>query len=328
MNNITHVAFVLDKSSSMSHLSAPLIKVVDNQIKYLAEKSKEWDHEIRVSIYLFGSDVEVLVYDRDVFRLPKIADHYRAYGNTCLVDGIYDAVSDLRKTPEIHANHNFITYVWTDGEENYSDRKAPELTRLINSLPDNYTVAAFVPNANGIVQCKMYGLPSGNISVWDTSSKGVEELGKIMRQSTDALIQNHKAGVKGTKNLFNLDAQAINTASVKTLEILNPKEYTILAVRKEGPIKEFVESWKIDYRQGMAYYQLSKTEKIQAQKAICIREKKTGKVYSGDNARALLGLPDYEVKVQAAQHPTYDIFVQSTSVNRKLVPGTELLIMK
>ncbi|WP_206688637.1 vWA domain-containing protein, partial [Streptococcus pseudopneumoniae] len=85
--NIMHVAFVIDKSSSMVNLSTALIKVVDNQIDYLAQRSREWNHEIRVSIYLFGSEVEVLVYDRDVLRLPKIKDYYKAYGNTCLIDG-------------------------------------------------------------------------------------------------------------------------------------------------------------------------------------------------------------------------------------------------
>ena len=133
--------------------------------------------------------------------------------------------------------------------------------------------------------------------------------------------------MRGTKNLFSIDTQSLTKSAVSSLEALKANEYSILQVRKDEVIKPFIESWKIPYRQGMAYYQLTKTEKIQAQKQICIREKKSGKVYSGPNARQLLGLPNYEVKVAAAQHPLYDIFVQSSSRNRKLVAGTELIIM-
>jgi len=41
----------------------------------------------------------------------------------------------------------------------------------------------------------------------------------------------------------------------------------------------------------------------------------------------LLGLPDYEVKVNPAATPDFTIFIQSTSVNRKLLADTNLLIL-
>lgn len=328
-NNIMHVSLVIDKSGSMQNLENSVIKVVDNQIQYLADKSREWNHEIRVSIYLFGSDVEVLVYEKDVLRLPSVAQYYRANGNTRLMDGVGMAIEDLRKVPEIHANHSFVCYVWTDGEENASrNYNSSKLKGLISALPDNYTVGAFVPDSNGVLSCKQYGIPAGNISIWDTSAKGVEETGRIIRETTDALIKNQQSGAK-TKvtNLFSLNTAGLNANTVKTLEVLSSKDYTILQVRKDSPIKEFVESWKMDFRQGANYYQLTKKEKVQANKCICIQEKSTGKVYSGANARKILGLPDYEVKIEAADHPKYNIFIQSTSVNRKLMAGTELLVM-
>lgn len=327
-NNITHVALVLDKSSSMSSYSSQLIKVVDNQIAYLARKSQEENHEVRVSVYLFGSDVEVLVYDRDVLRLPSISQYYKAHGNTCLIDGLTEAITDLRKIPEVHATHNWLVFCFSDGEENCSRKSTASLKDLIGSLPDNYTIAAFAPGVNAIAECKKYGIPPNNIQVWDVSAKGVEEVGKVIRQSTDNLIAAHKTGVRSTKNLFSLNTAAVSKNVITSqLEPLNPKEYTILQVRKDTPIKEFVESWKISFTQGANYYQLTKPEKIQANKHICIRDKKNGKVYSGDNARSLLGLPDFEVKVDKATHKDFDILIQSNSNNRKLIAGTDLLVM-
>ncbi len=38
-------------------------------------------------------------------------------------------------------------------------------------------------------------------------------------------------------------------------------------------------------------------------------------------------VPDMSVKVNPVDHPDYTIFVQSTSVNRKLVPGTRVLLL-
>ena len=80
-------------------------------------------------------------------------------------------------------------------------------------------------------------------------------------------------------------------------------------------------------RTGGAFYQLSKSEKIQARKQIAVLEKKTDRVYTGPEARALLGLPDNEVRVKPDHNDNFTIFVQSTSVNRKLVPNTRLLLM-
>ena len=331
-NNIMHVALVIDQSGSMDYLTKSVVKVVDNQIANFARKSKEWNHEIRVSVYLFGGGgVKVLVYDRDVLRLPSIKDHYRAGGGTPLLDATAQAIEELRKIPEIHANHSFVCYVWTDGEENGSRKySSSSLKNLIVALPDNYTVCAFVPNQSSALNCKQYGFPSGNIAIWDTSDKGVEETGRRIDAATDALIHNQKTGVKGkVSNLFSLDTAAVNKDVIKAqLEPLDPNEYTILQVRKPAVIREFVESWKLPYYIGCAYFELSKPEKISPKKLICLKEKKTGKVYSGAAARQILGLPDYEVKVNAAQHPDYAILVQSSSVNRNLVPGTELLVMK
>ena len=81
------------------------------------------------------------------------------------------------------------------------------------------------------------------------------------------------------------------------------------------------------YRTGGAFYQLSKSEKVQPKKQISVLEKKTDRIYTGPEARALLGLPDVEVRIKPDHNDEFTIFVQSTSVNRKLVPNTRLLLM-
>ena len=68
---------------------------------------------------------------------------------------------------------------------------------------------------------------------------------------------------------------------------------------RDAAITEWVIECGHAYRTGGAFYQLSKSEKIQARKQIAVLEKKTDRVYTGPEARALLGLPDTEVSRQA-----------------------------
>lgn len=92
-------------------------------------------------------------------------------------------------------------------------------------------------------------------------------------------------------------------------------------------IRDFVEK-KIGKTMliGSAFYQLTKPERLQSHKSICIREKHSGKVYSGDAARDLLGVPKAgEIKLYPGKVGNFDVFIQSTSVNRNLLPGTEVL---
>ena len=82
------------------------------------------------------------------------------------------------------------------------------------------------------------------------------------------------------------------------------------------------------YQIGNAYYLLMKPEKVQHHKQIILREKGKEAVYAGLDARHILGLPSVDVKVKPGDHANWDIFIQSTSVNRKLIQGTKLVYMK
>lgn len=327
-NYINHIVLVLDASSSMSGHTQELIKVADNQIAYLAQRSKELDQETRITVYTFNNrgNNKCLVYDKDVLRMPSIAGLYHTDGMTALVDATLLALEDLKLTPEKYGEHAFLVYVLTDGMENDSYESAKVLSREINLLPDNWTLAAFVPDQNGVFEAKKFGFPAENISVWDaTTTRGLQEAGEKIKQTTETFMQNRKIGIKGTKSLFTLSTPSLATIDAN-LDSLHPGQYRLLDVEYTGRIDEFVESHlRRPYKLGEAYYQLMKTEEIQPQKQIAILAK--NRVYIGANARKLLGLPDFHIKVEPSLYPGYEIFVQSTSLNRKLIAGTKLLVL-
>lgn len=332
-NYINHVVLVLDASTSMFKHRHNLIKVADDQVAYLARRSQELDQETRVSVYTFSDNVQCLVYDKDVLRLPSISTLYQPDGMTALAGATIKALDDLAQTATLYGDHAFLTWVLTDGQENASRvRDRLNLPGRLRGLPENWTVGVLVPDQRGVFEAKGFGFPADNIAVWDTTnSAGVVEAGETIRKATDNFMVGRSSGIRGTRSLFSTGVDAVNARTVKSaLTPLRPSQYTLLPVSWVSPIKEYVESRGLaPYRPGSAYYQLSKKETIQAGKAVAIREKATGKVYTGPQARDLLGLPaGTEVRVKPDANPDYDVFVQSTSLNRKLLVGTDVLVLR
>lgn len=328
-NVINHVLFCLDASYSMKGLRDTTVKVFDNQVKHLAELSRNLNQEIRITVYSFDDDVKNLIFDMDVFRVPSIDSLYHIGGNTVLLDATIKGVTDLKQTLTLYGEHTFLGFVLTDGEENRSKNKPADLQKLFNTLPDNWTLAILVPNQTGKFTAEKYGFPKDNIQIWDTTTDGLEKASDIVRAATTEYIKSTSTGVRSSKNMFSVDTSNLKADVIKKkLKELKSSEYSIFPVTAKVAVKPFVEGWTKDYVIGSAYYQLSKTEKIQPNKQIVVQHKMNGKVYGGSEGRNLLGLPNYEVKVNPVDHKDYIIYVQSASVNRWLVPGTNLLVMK
>jgi hypothetical protein len=73
-----------------------------------------------------------------------------------------------------------------------------------------------------------------------------------------------------------------------------------------------------------------KTEKIvQGYKQIAVRNKKSGAVYAGQAARQLLQLPSTgNITLKPGTHGDWDIYIQSTSLNRILPAASSVLYWK
>lgn len=357
-NYINHIALVLDSSTSMGHHADQLVKVADDQIAYLARKSKEMDQETRVTIYSFDNVVECLTYDKDVMRLPSIKERYIVGGQTALIEATLKSLDDLAHTWEGYGDHSFLVFVLTDGEENASGGRwhnspaerrvwSDRLSARLASLPDHWTVAVLVPNQLAKREAVGDGFPKDNIAIWDTTSQqGVEEAVSVIRKATDDFMTGRTKGVRGTRTVFTTGG-SIDAASIKAANLtpLKPSQYVLIPVVPDEEaykervakglktadarpeIQPFVQSVNQQYRVGKAYYQLSKREKIQGNKAVAVVEKKTAKVYVGDAARQLAGLPDYELSVKPEDNAEFQLYIQSSSTNRKLEIGTKLLLL-
>ncbi|MFJ6073794.1 vWA domain-containing protein [Streptomyces sp. NPDC093065] len=340
-NYINHVALVLDASSSMSRLSHKVVEVADQQIAYLARRSQELDQETRVTVYVFADRVQCVIYDKDVLRMPSLKQMYRVGGMTALLAATLKSQHELAQTAQLYGDHSFLTFVLTDGQENVSHRCPDAPTRdpralvqavssMIETQEDNWTLAVLVPDQMGKREAMQYGFPKDNIAIWDaTSTQGLEEAGQVIQEATEKFMVGRTKGIRGSRAVFSTGADAVNKDTIKAagLAPVESSKYRLIDVTRDVAIREWVVECGHTYRTGGAFYQLSKSEKVQPKKRISVLEKKTDRVYTGPEARALLGLPDVEVRIKPDHNDDFTIFVQSTSVNRKLVPNTRLLLM-
>ena len=137
-------------------------------------------------------------------------------------------------------------------------------------------------------------------------------------------------GVRGTRSVFSTGIDAVNKQTVsESLEPMARSAYQIYEVHSKSEIRPFIQSKTGIYVRGNAYYQLTKTETIQANKSIVVVDKNTNKAYTGEHARDLIGLPRGQAtRVRPDHNPQYEIYVQSTSVNRALMPNTRVLVKR
>lgn len=369
--NFTHIVLLLDASSSMEYsgLTKPVVQVVDSLIEKWTKQSLQLNDMTRLTVYQFSSErylpngkaFQCIWYDTDIQRLTTVEGRYTPKGNTALIDATLQAQEELALIPTQYGDHTFLFFVITDGEENRSSRTASELRRVIQNLPDNWTMAAMVPHAMGRADALKYGFPPGNIQIWDASSaRGVEEAGEVIATATASYMQSRtNSGLRSTNTLF-VGGQVDAAAVKQKLKPLATSAYDLITIvskpgdesfeKKKRPTKKFPDGEVIgrfiridDYINrvappfaiGKGYYQLFSAgartrEKIQGNKEVAVMDKKTSRIYVGPEARDIVGLPHHDVTVAPDANPDYEIFIRSTSDNRHLPcnKGSKLLVMR
>lgn len=321
-----HVAIVLDVSSSMRHLFGDVLKVFNNQIDYLRQSSISFEQETRVSVYQFGSRVENLIFDVDAAR-PMEIKNLRSLGLTALCDAVQLAIDDFNLLPQKYGDHSFIVYVLTDGMENASDISSRLFKSNLRNLPENFTVAAFAPDMNGVRSLRQLGLAEGNIEKWDTTKKGIEEVGRKFEATMDNFYRGRKKGVRSVTTMF-ADLNNVTVEDVKTVA-KEVKDFDVISnsTTQAIEIRDLVEDQlSITYKKGCAFYELVKNEHVQPNKEIAVQNKRSGKVYRGHGARAMLGLPNERTKVCPVDNKKWVIYIQSNAVNRKVIPKQRIMV--
>lgn len=326
-----YVTFVLDFSGSMAGLSKTLEKTYREELAALLKEEARTGIETYVRVVPFGErvDIQYSQFQSLVLKYGQLSElcKYRNMGNTALIDAIGEAVSNYAK--QDYCSH--LVQVLTDGEENASVKFKHTITALLTSTSRKYDTTVVVRCPHHVKSRLItLGLSEDNITTWDCTAGGMELTSSMHNTGLNNYYNARSMGQSVVSNFYTPDT-SFSPTKLKREAVDVTHNFLIAGVSKSWSgkqIRDFVEKeLQKPYVKGTAFYQLTKNETVQANKEIVIRNTSDGRMYSGEDARDLLGLPhNIEIKVEPANYSKYELFIMSSSVNRKLVGGTKLLV--
>lgn len=326
---INHIALLVDESGSMQHLTRKVIDVVNEQLGTIKVASKDSGQDTAVSVYTF-EDNKVKVHFRNAFPESVNFYNYQPRGNTPLNDAINQVISDMEADTKGKADESYLVIVITDGEENASRGPKPGPRIKAAQKTDKWSFAFMVPPGASGATVAATGVHPGNIREWEATEQGLREAFAATRKGTIGYFNARSAGVTSTA-CFYTELAGVKTEDLKQNLQDVKNAFHRWKVDKETDIQSFVQEHGIGYQPGKGYYQLTKSETIQDHKDLVIGEKKSRALFGGPEAKELVGIssgPGVSVKVKPGNHGNFEIFVKSTSTNRKLVRGTDFLYQK
>lgn len=329
-----YVGISRDHSGSMSSLARYAMKDYNLNVESIKEGANSNNIDTVVSVIKCGvagvpAKNEFEVMNSSVNSLRPLTTYSANGSSTPLFDSVGQLVEQLKNVPDAdNPDVSFLIMVITDGEENSSKKyNGQDIGRMVRTLQstDRWTFTFRVPKGYATALSKL-GIPAGNILEWEQTERGFQEATIKTQAAVNEYYGQRSRGVRASSRFYS-DLSDLKPKDVKKelKDITHAVQF--FSVNSALPIKEFVEG-KLGRPMilGTAFYQLNKPEKLQSHKSIAIRDRKSGRVYAGDHARELLNLPrGGEIKLYPGDHGDFDVFIQSTSVNRNLFPGTDLL---
>lgn len=335
--SVSLIALIRDHSGSMHRIAKYAARDYNATIASVRDASVATSQETIVSVLELGygstSLVRTIIDGQPVQALTPIAESsYSTSGGTPLWDSVGDAIDNLLKHPRANdPEAAFLVSLTTDGQEAHSQRwTARAIMAKMEQLiaTDKWTFVFRVPRKDVRALVNL-GVHEGNILAWDQTAEGVATAQAQTTQAFTDYMSGRKTGMKSTTRFYANMAE-VNLEDVKAALVNVGSEVQILPVgmsEHEMAIRDFVENrTSAKMLKGAAFYQLTKSElKVQGYKLIAVRNQKTGEVFAGPAARQLVGLPSFDAKLSPDNLGEWDVFIQSTSVNRKVVAGANVL---
>lgn len=325
----TYIVFVNDHSGSMESIKNAARVDYNQNIEAIKEGATHEKLDTIVSVIGIGSQGAGTVERQVVISNPHVLNPKQAWpcpGNTPLYDALDDAMTLMCGLPDISEPHvSVLVMTTTDGEE-YGSRRVTihDVKSRINSLQNTgrWTFVFRVPKG-GRAQVREFGVPEGNIQEWETTAAGMAATTAVSQTAMRGFMSQQVSGKRSSGSFYS-DATNVNLAQ---LQEVPPGKISLYVVPPEFNgkwIRDFILTKRTKYLKGSAFYQLTKTEaRVQPDKHVLIRDQATGKFFSGDAARDMIGLPKHQnARLNPGDHGKYDIFIQSNSVNRHLVADT------
>lgn len=157
---------------------------------------------------------------------------------------------------------------------------------------------------------------------------------RLRGEEVDDFYETYRRDYSSSRRSSSSRKTSDGPVSIKEMDKLVPVvpgRFQIMTVDENCDIKSFVENNGIKFKKGRGFYELSKAETVQQYKEVIMMDRETGEMFNGSQVREELGLqPQSESggvkeRIHKSAANKFRVFVQSTSVNRKLIAGTTFL---
>jgi hypothetical protein len=334
----THIAFCIDESGSVAGIVKPLVEAYNQTVTDIRSAVLDEGQEASMTALAFGDRVlkHRILYVGQQVQTVEPLDHnsLNPTGMTPLFDSVWRAIKKLEELDDGKESTSFIVSVVTDGQENQSvDPGVPTTVKEIakKTATDRWTFTFLVPDGNEDWFSNHFNIPRGNVQGWDTkTARGTKDAFIVSSAAYGEFFkQKSSRGIKkmSSKSFYSSTADlTVREARSSLSEITNQVQFII--PHMDCQIRDAIIGHGKEWIKGAAFYALIKTEKkVQPYKMVALRVKTSGKVYSGQSARDMLGIGQATgtVRLVPGDHGKFDVFIQSTSVNRKIAAGTEVM---
>ena len=331
----THAAFCIDESGSVKGIIEPLVRSYNQTVIDIRNSVLDEGQEASMTALAFGDHVlkhRVLYVGEQVQTVKQLSyKDFRPSGMTPLFDSIFRAIQKLTELDDGDENTTFVVTVVTDGYENSS--KDPGIEKTLELIQekeksDRWTFTFMIPHEYIADFLRTYPMISqGNVQSWDAKTEtGVKKGFAVSSRAYAGYFKNKSAGIKSTRSFYS-DLSDLTVRSTRTGLSKITKQVDFITSPNECTIREVVENAGKKFVKGSAFYHLIKTEKrVQPYKLVALRVKSSGEVYCGKKARTMLGIDvDRTVRLVPGDHGKFDVFIQSTSHNRKIPARSEVM---
>ena len=198
--DLTEIAYILDRSGSMSGLVEPAIAGFNRFLK----EQQEAPGDARFSLVLFDDEYLVPHRSQPIGEVPPLdTNTYVPRSMTALLDAIGRTITDLGKQltalPEKDRPGQVIVAIFTDGLENAStDYDLKKIAKMIKHQQDAYkwTFLFLGANQDAIASAAQMGIHRANSSTVQYSKKGMKSSSASLSRKMSAMRQYASTGEK------------------------------------------------------------------------------------------------------------------------------------
>ncbi len=182
----THVAIILDQSSSMGSIKAETISSFNEQVKSIKDSAND---DTFITLTLFSSDVVIHKFAESLDNLNEFTDSdYKPHGNTAMYDAIGMTVERMKKEIDDINDPNtaVLIVVITDGQENCSTTwHAEDISALVKGLTGTkrWTFSVLGANIDLAGLSEKIGIAKSNMAKFAATGKGLMRGTHVTTQS-------------------------------------------------------------------------------------------------------------------------------------------------